>query len=243
MTIYHTFNFDAVDVSWQTCLKKALAEMDQDYLNHLYHSTHWLPGHDKIFNAFSLPVDQVNYILFGESPYPRAKSANGYAFWDAAVTTLWSETGLSKTVNRATSLRNIIKMLLVSEGVLNTEQTSQADIAQLNKEPFITTNHELFNNFFNHGFLLLNATLVLQPKNVRKDALAWQPFTKYILNFLHDKRPDLNLILLGNIANTIDKLIDELRFNKLYAEHPYNLSFIANQKVRQFFMPLHLLRK
>ena len=108
-----------------------------------------------------MPVAQTHYVLFGESPYPRAKSANGYAFWDAAVTDLWSESGLSKAVNRATSLRNIIKMLLVAEGKLTLVHTGQADIAKLDKTGLIATNAELFQQFLTHGFLLLNATPVL----------------------------------------------------------------------------------
>src|SRR5690348_5345377 len=109
------FNLQAADPSWQQCLAEALTKMDSAYLEELYANAHWLPGSKNIFNAFSLPVSKTNYVLFGESPYPRAVSANGYAFWDAAVNQLWSDTGLSKTVNRATSLRNIIKMLLIAE--------------------------------------------------------------------------------------------------------------------------------
>src|SRR3989344_708271 len=110
MTQRRLFNIEITDPSWHDCLSQALNKVDPDYLEKLYNNSQWLPGHAKIFNAFTLPVDQVNYILFGESPYPRAHSANGYAFWDAAVTDLWSPIGLSKAVNRATSLRNMIKM-------------------------------------------------------------------------------------------------------------------------------------
>lgn len=243
MSKHQTFNFDAVDSSWRPCLKEALAQMDPAYLDSLYQTTHWLPGADKIFNAFSLPVSKVKYALFGESPYPRSQSANGFAFWDAAVQELWSEKGLSKPVNRATSLRNIIKMLLISEKVLDQNQVKQENIANLNKERFISTNQELFGNFLKHGFLLLNATPVLQPMSVRKDATAWLPFIKTVLDFLHHERKDLQLILFGNIANTIDKLLTYHSFKIFYAEHPYNLSFITNPKVIEFFTPLHLLRK
>ena len=44
----------------------------------------------------------MRYVLFGESPYPRAQSANGYAFWDAAANSLWAEEGgLHQLLNRA----------------------------------------------------------------------------------------------------------------------------------------------
>lgn len=243
MTKHQLFNLDAADPSWHICLKQALEKIDPLYLETLYSTDDWLPGHQNIFNAFSLPMHKTHYVLFGESPYPRAASANGYAFWDAAVEQIWSTTGLSKSVNRATSLRNIIKMLLIADGALKPDQIKQSDIANLNKETFVSTNKEFFSNFLQHGFLLLNATPVLRIDQVRKDALAWQPFVQHVLSFLFKQYPEVRLILLGNIANTIDKLIDRPKTDKLYAEHPYNLSFIHNSDVIQFFKPLHLLQK
>jgi uracil-DNA glycosylase len=235
------FNLQAADPSWHTTLTEALTQMDTAYLNELYHNQEWLPGHQKIFNAFSLPVNQINYVLLGESPYPRRVSANGYAFWDASVTQLWSKNGLSKEVNRATSLRNLIKMLLVTEGLLAAGNTGQEHIAALDKQHLIQTNDELFNGLLRHGFLLLNATLVLHNNPVSKDARAWQPFLKFILEYLFHKRPHVQLILLGNIANQIDKLVDHFEIKRLYAEHPYNISFINNPKVQDFFRPFNIL--
>lgn len=237
------FNLNAVAASWKPCIRDALQSVDSDYLEKLSHSHDWLPGPEKIFNAFSLPVDQVKFVLFGESPYPRGQSANGYAFWDAAVADLWSDSGLSKPVNRATSLRNIIKMLLVAEGLLDPKHTGQEYIAKLDKKNLVQTNHDFFNGLLQRGFLLLNATPVLQLKQVQKDARAWQPFLKYVLDFLLQKKPHVQFILFGNIANTIDTLIHHHHAETLYAEHPYNISFITNQKVLDFFAPLHLLVK
>lgn len=242
MTPYHSLNLNTIDPSWQSCITGALNQLNPDYLEKLIQNKRWLPGPEKIFNAFSLPVNKVNYVLFGESPYPRAQSANGYAFWDAAVEELWSPTGLSKPVNRATSLRNIIKMLLIAEETLSPQHTGQEDIAKINKDHFVKTNNEFFNNFINHGFLLLNATPVLQENQVRQDSKAWQPFTKYILNYLFANNPQIQLILFGNIANTIDALVDHFEIKRLYAEHPYNISFINNPEVIAFFKPLRLLR-
>lgn len=239
----HAFNLNNVHPSWRDCLQKGLSKVDSDYLQTLTHSHHWLPGPEKIFNAFSLPMDKVNYVLFGESPYPRQESANGYAFWDASVTALWSETGLSKKVNRATSMRNILKMLLIAEGALKQNQSDQESISKANKQAFVQTNDEFFTNLIDKGFLLLNATPVLQETGApQKDARAWLPFVKELLDCLLQKRPQVKFILLGRIANTIDNLIDQT-VEKLYAEHPYNISFISNQKVLDFFKPLHLLRR
>lgn len=240
----HPFNLNPVHPSWHPCLSQALSRLDKEYVTKLAHSDGWLPGPQKIFNAFSLPLNKVRYVLFGESPYPRRESANGYAFWDSAVKELWSPTGLSKKVNRATSLRNIIKMLLVAEGALPANKLRQENIAALNKHSFVQTNEALFDNFIGRGFLLLNATPVLRPEdNRQKDARAWAPFMSELLACLHMKSSEVHFILLGNIANEIDKILPADAKERTYAEHPYNHSFITNPNVLNFFKPLHLLRK
>lgn len=238
----HPFDLSTTDASWQECLQRGLSKLDPAYLKELSRSDDWLPGPEKIFNAFSMPLNKVNYVLFGESPYPRRESANGFAFWDAAVNELWSDTGLSKKVNRATSLRNILKMLLIAEGAISKNNSSQEAIAQLDKQSFVQSSDALFSNLIQHGFLLLNATPILSNEAPQKDARAFYPFTQEILDCLLQHRPQVKFILLGRIAITIDKMLPSSSVEKLYAEHPYNLSFITNQKVIDFFKPLHLLR-
>ena len=227
--------------SWDRALTQALKQMDEDYLQSLLKQDQWLPGIANVFNAFSLPLEQVNYLLMGESPYPRSQSANGYAFWDQAVEQLWSANGLSKEVNRATSLRNFIKMLLVGNKKLSPSDTSQPAIAKVNKSGLITTNAELFSNLINHGFLLLNASPVLSDLAVRKEAKYWQPFMAHLLEQLGESRPELTLILFGKIAEFFDKLNILSTHKKLCSEHPYNISFILNQEVIDFFTPFALL--
>lgn len=244
MMTRYAFNFNTIDPSWKKSIQAALEQVDGPYLEKLMSTQDWLPGPEKIFNAFSLPINQVNYVLLGESPYPRRESANGYAFWDAAVKELWSPTGLNKKVNRATSLRNIIKMLLIAEGVLDKKNLTQENISKIDKQYFVQFNQELFANFLCQGFLLLNTVLALHPlSSPQKDARAWYPFIQYVLNELLQKRPYVTFLLLGRIANTIDEALPTAHSKKLYAEHPYNHSFITNPEVIQFFRPLHLLRK
>lgn len=225
------FNLKKTHPDWHSILKKALDSMDKSYLIALSRDKTWLPGEENIFNAFTLPLKNLKRILFGESPYPRKISANGYAFWDNAVGKLWSEKGLSKEVNRATSLRNFIKMLLSTE-----KKSILSD-----KSDFIQTLPALFENLLNHGFLLLNATLVYRENKVREDAKYWQPFLKTLLAEIYKIHPDIELIFLGNIAKQIDPLITD-PYHKIYAEHPYNLSFIINPVILNYFGKFKLLR-
>lgn len=226
---------------WLPLLRPAIATLDSDYCAHLLNNRDWLPGIAHIFRAFTLPRSQMQYILWGESPYPRIQSANGFAFWDAAVGSIWSDTGFSKPVNRATSLRNLLKMLLIIQGLLKND-LSQAAIATIDRSGLVETIDTLFQNFLNQGFLLLNASLVLSALNKNKEAKYWQPFINQLLIELKKRHQNISLILFGNIAKTILSMPGAKEFPYLQTEHPYVLSFIRNPAVQNFFRPFHLLQ-
>ncbi len=238
MNMENQFFLNNCHADWKEILIKALKTMDQDYLHQLMNDKNWLPGNERLLASFSLPLAKTQYILLGESPYPRKDSANGYAFWDNSVNNLWSSTGLSKTVNRATSLRNWIKMLLVARGDLDSN-TSQANIAQVDKSSLVQTAQQLFEGMMSKGILLLNASLVYSEGKVPYHARQWKPFMQSLLEQLSLIKPTIQLILFGKIAETVAQ--DKLPIG-LIAEHPYNISFIANQHVIDFFKPLDLLQ-
>ena len=227
---------------WHEILSAAMDSLDSTYIDQLNVGADWLPGPHGIFAAFRQPLSEVKYVLLGESPYPRAASANGFAFWDNAVNEIWSTKGLSTAVNRATSLRNLMKMLLVARGDLQ-KDCSQAAIAALDKSPYWQTADEFFNAMIRKGFLLLNASLVFRKGMVNEDARQWRPFLSSLLEALLLQRPEVAFILFGKIASQMDvqSLSTSHGFKGLIAEHPYNLSFITNPNVLQFFKPLHLL--
>jgi len=118
-TIEQLLDVNAVHAQWRAPLARALDRVEPDYLQQLLNQPDWLPGPQRLLAAFRRDREGCRYLLFGESPYPRAASANGIAFQDAAVGSLWSEHGLSKAVNRATSLRNLLKTALIAEGLIH----------------------------------------------------------------------------------------------------------------------------
>lgn len=75
---------------------------------------------------------------------------------------------LIQKVNRATSLRNFIKMLLVTGSYLMQENTSISAVAEVASKAkatdsvFIQSLPELQDNLLAQGFLLLNASLVFR---------------------------------------------------------------------------------
>ncbi len=229
--------------SWRTLLDQAYHEMDHEYRTFLRENRDYFPDQENYFNAFkTLPKDKVKYILFGQDPYPRVESAGGYAFIDMHVKTLFSSTGLSKAVNRATSLRNFIKMALVASEELSKEDTSQEALAKIDKSQKIDTIDALRRNFEKNGVLLLNTALIFtDKKSSSKHIKAWQPFIKRMLKELEQQEP--KLILFGTHAKALKKQLPLEKFETIELEHPYNHSFISNPEAHQLFGPMRLLDK
>ena len=240
------------DTSWQPIVRNGLAAVaaaDPNYLEQLAQDV-YLPTQHRLFAAFAQPLDAVRYVLVGEGPYPREQSATGVCFMDGAVDTLWSPSGLSKQVNRATSLRNFMKMLMVADGLLTPGSTTGeavADVAQRAQAPnshFIQTLPELQHNLHANGFLLLNAALVFRPHvPPPKEAKAWRPFLEVVLEALADRAGQAppTLVLWGKIAALLQAMPVTTQFPQAVAEHPYNLSFIKNKDMQQLFGPMGLL--
>ncbi|MGN0918539.1 MAG: uracil-DNA glycosylase [Oxalobacter sp.] len=242
--------------SWQNILKQglnAILENTPDYLDTLIEGD-FLPTQGRLFAAFSLPVDHVRYILMGEGPYPREASASGYCFMDGAVQELWSDEGLSKPVNRAVSLRNFIKMLLVADRYLQPDDTGKEAMKCFVKtvlksgRTFIQTGQQLQANMIQNGFLLLNAALVFR-KNVpaAKETRYWQPFLNIVLETLADRQvgqiQPVTLVLWGKMAERFQPRFEGMGYQIAVSEHPYNLSFIGNAAMQSLFRPLNLLKK
>ena len=231
---------------WRPLLADALARVDPGYLESLLRDDDWLPGADHLLAAFRRDRAGLAYLLLGESPYPRRESANGIAFYDAAVGSLWSEQGLSKAVNRATSLRNIVKTAIIAEGLIAPDEDgklTQAQIAALDKSGLVTSLAELFSNLQAAGFLMFNATPVLHARRKpAAEARYWHDFLDRLLESIaaNNNRPP-TLLLWGKVAKLVEGLPSSRHFPRLVCEHPYNISFIDNPDMRSLFRRLQLL--
>ncbi len=238
-----------VHPQWYPLLVQAGAQVDDQYLRSLIGDSQWLPGSSDVFAAFRRDLEGVQYLLIGESPYPRKASANGISFYDAAVDELWSDTGLSKSVNRATSLRNILKTALVAEGRLTPDvdgRIPQSLVAAVPKAGMVQTIAELFDSLARAGFLMLNATPVLHPdRKPNREAKYWLPFLESFLEELLEVRSSEppTLVLWGKIAEQVRSIRCASAYPQLACEHPYNLSFIRNSKMQSFFKDLGILER
>jgi len=229
--------------SWERLLSEAYNSLDKSYREFLEKDTNYFPNKANYFNAFTtLPKNRVKYILFGQDPYPRVESAGGYAFIDSNVQNIFSSIGLSKEVNKATSLRNFVKMALVASNELDINNTSQEAIMQVDKSHMINTIDELRFNFEKNGVLLLNTALIFtDKKSSNKHVKFWRPFIQNLLQGLEEEKP--KLILFGAHAKALKKQLSLEHFETIELEHPYNHTFISNPKSLELFAPMRLLEK
>ena len=232
---------------WRQILAESLSTLEPNYLESLLQDNTWLPGVNRLLAAFQRDRSGVRYLLIGESPYPRRESANGIAFYDAAVGSLWSEQGLSKAVNRATSLRNIVKTALLAEGHLHKDSAgkiTQESIARLDKHGLILTLAELFQNLEQAGFLLLNATPVLHSeRKPAQEAGYWLQFLERLLSLIsQNSSRRITLLLWGKIAKLVETMPASANYDKIVCEHPYNISFIDNPEMQRLFAEINVMR-
>jgi len=227
--------------SWHDILLYSYNTLDREYREFLEKDNSFFPDRSKLFNAFKLPLEETRYILFGQDPYPRRESAIGYAFIDGKVGEIFSDNGLSKEVNRATSLRNFIKMLLVCEGELG-EDLSQEAIKRVDKSAYIKTLFQLKNNFEKNGVMLLNTALIFTKKEEsRYHIKMWRVFMKSLLEKLENTK--IELILFGKMADELKRFDEAKAFKSHTMPHPYNISFIKDKIALEIFAPMTLLRR
>jgi uracil-DNA glycosylase len=229
--------------SWKESIEEAYNRLTPEYIAFLKDNRGYFPDKYNLFNAFkTLPKDGVKYILFGQEPYPRKESASGYAFIDATVQEIFSDKGLSKEVNRAPSLQNLIKMALVARGDLHPLYTTQEAIAKVPKEGLVSSIDELRVNFEKQGILLLNRALVFTTKEESKQHIdAWQPFMYALLQTLVDEA--ITVIFFGNQDKVLKRVYPLENFEQERLASPYTKSFIGDVKALKLFKPMDLLAK
>ena len=223
---------------------KNITKEEKASLNNILNDKTLIPSNKDIFNGFNIPAKDVKYIIFGESPYPRIESATGYAFIDGKVKEIWGESGLSKEVNKATSLRNLFKTALVAENIISPDKTTKPYLKNINTECFVNSMEELRVNLNNNGVALLNSCLSLrQGKVQRTDVNIWgNIIDKFLLDLFYQNK-NITLVLWGNISKRIKDMDSFKYYQYIESEHPYNKSFIESKKMQSFLKEIKFLYK
>lgn len=181
---------------WENFLQKS---MDlSTFYNQLDHFTKQyktiLPQKDKIFAVFNyINPHDVNCVLYGEDPYPRATSACGVAFWDKEIIS-WNDR------TNGNSLKNILKALFVARGMA-TYFSKIDEVREMAVKQNYRTPPQLFEHWLDQGILLLNASLTFtSAKDKTRHFEFWKPFHKKLINALNNRKASPVYILWGSKA-------------------------------------------
>ena len=221
--------------SWHGVLLCALEKMDENFLADLDTNGDWLPSIGKCFSAFSVPRELVQVVWLGLSPYPRPESAAGISFFDKAIGEIFADNdgGFQVNVNKAASLRNMLKAWLVATGRLNGGQTGKANVESMSRDGLINELSQLFERGKSCGWLWLNAGLSLRTDCDAEEAYhraEWFPLIKCVLRDVSARGGEV--VLLGNDNKVFCYVVD----SPLVAPHPRSQGFIQHTKMQEFLL-------
>ena len=229
---------DGVHESWREILQCGLRRMCRSYVESLMGAPYWwLPGPAKCLRAFCIPQDQVKVVWMGESPYPRRRSATGYAFEDGRANLMFGGNGNFGGGIDA-SLRTILKAWFVATRRLEPTCTRKRDIKAMTKQGVVENPTEIFRRGREHGWLWLNAApgFFITGDNTDKarQVRYWSPVVQGALLSLRDV-PGVKSVLIGNLAREEHR---DVAPDCIEASHPSDrrggTAFIGNEELRAF---------
>ena len=171
----------------------------------------------------------------GESPYPRRRSATGYAFEDGRASQMfengqWFEAGID------TSLQRILKAWLVAIGRRELNCVLKQHIVDMPKEGLVQHPAEIFRRGRQRGWLWLNAApgffFTGDYADKERQVRYWSPLIQGVLRALADVS-GVKIVLIGRLAREEHR---HLVPGCIEADHPAardgGRAFIGNCAVR-----------
>lgn len=207
----------AVHSSWFDYLDEKLLESVKKNLNPLK----VCPEMPNVFRAFSLPLEEVNIVVIGQSPYPTNKNASGLCFGIPE----------SRKGDYPYSLQIIANELAKMEGM------SYEDFLQnVRFDPTL----QLWKD---EGVLMLNSSLTCEPFKPNSHKHIWFPFIKNFLQSYTNNTNGIIFWLIGSDAQELKSSINEDRHFIFESIHPaalrHNPNLTFNHKFKEI-NSLHL---
>lgn len=189
--------------SWLKPLKDAgcLDQLDFiiPHMDVLYENTIVYPIKELVFRAFKGNYRDVRVVLLGQDPYHSVH--NGVP--DACGLSFVTENGYVPP-----SLENMFKELC-------NDHEAAKNVSKYNVQNYP------FMEWANNGVLLLNTLLTVEAGKPNSHANIWKIWSKKLIDYLVDNRPDLVWILLGKQA---ERLLEKHDCRKVIAAHPSPLA-------------------
>ena len=213
--------------SWRDFISEQLQDLDEAFAEELEANPAWLPGADRCLAAFSVPRCEVSVVWQGETPYPRPDSATGLSFQDGEVGEMFREDGrLAVGINRATSLRNVLKAWFVATDRLALGHTSSDDVRRMDRSGLVAQLDDIFQRGRQNGWLWLNAGLSFRPAQARAGQIRkWEGLVNAVLEDVSGR--GARVALMGRFAEKFEAACD----HPLVSVHPRREEFIADPHV------------
>lgn len=164
------------------------------FIDELYDGKTVYPSKEDIFNAFTIPVEDINIVLLGQDCYHNSGTANGYCF-----------SSLGKKI--PPSLKNIYKEI-------------QQEFPERNYK-FNNGNINIWSD--REKILLLNCSLTVEAGKPSSHMNIWKNFTDDVLRYIDKHNKRCVYLLLGNFAKSKKSLIKN-KNNIIEGVHPSPLS-------------------
>jgi len=184
--------------SWKSILKNELDSKDykelQEYLYDRRKIVNIFPAPENVFNAFSIPFDDVKAVIIGQDPFHGAGQAHGYSF------------SVLDGIKPPPSLLNIFKEL--ESDIPNWKRPTSGNLEKWARQ----------------GVLLLNTVLTVEEgrPNSHK-AKGWEFLTMAAVKALSDRGKTV-FLLWGRNAQALSFCIDAHTNTVLATSHPSPLS-------------------
>lgn len=200
-------------------LKHIIAE-----LNKLSNDYTIMPSEENILRFASVDLNSLISIILGLDPYPEINKATGRAF----------EPGTLESFNspyRQVSIKNIL-LNIHNTYYPSSPLTKYSDLKdKMTRNEFIEDRALFFNSLESQGVLFLNTAFTYPINKIgindkEDNRKLWSNFTKMLLEYISENKPDLVWYLWGNKAQTFDKYIRYGEISK--APHPRMSSFVSN---------------
>lgn len=177
-------------------LNRIEAAIGQDYT----------PSQEKVLRFLNLDLQSRKVVILGQDPYKPERVANGRSFQPDNLEE-WTQPF------RQVSLKNMIRLLYRTYNNIEeySEIPSYKTIAEKirKKEFLIKPPKEWFDSLENQGVLFLNTYLTCKINVSNSHKAIWDPFSKKLLTFLSETKPELCWFLWGSEAIS----------NKTYIKH------------------------
>ncbi|KAG9389537.1 Uracyl-DNA glycosylase, UNG [Carpediemonas membranifera] len=190
-----------------------------------------IPAGPLVFRALNeMAPKDVKIVIFGQDPYPRKESAIGQAFNDGKVKK-WTDP-------MSPSLRNIIKSILISQGLADSS-TKVPELRAALAKSSMAQPPAWFSETARRGVLWLNTALTFSGgDDLAKHTKFWKPVVTDIIRMVLEARKEEGVVfvMFGKPAQKLQTTVEvvnatiKARVGFVPAPHPAREGFHADDK-------------